>query len=327
MTDTIRWGIISTGDIASKFATGLKHVENAELVAVGSRSQEKADAFAARFQARRGHASYEALAADSEVDAVYIGTPHVFHKDNTLLCLENGKHVLCEKPFAMTAAESREMIDTAREKNLFLMEAMWTRFLPLFVRLRQMLADGTIGEIGLIAADFGFRADFDPEHRLFNPALGGGALLDVGIYPVSLVSMLYGQQPATIKSLARIGETGVDEVAAMLFGYDNGRMAQLTTATRIDTPQATVINGTEGRIRIHPPWFVADTLTLSKPGAGDVVIKEPIVGNGYNYEAEELGRCVREGRMESDIMPLDETLAIMQTLDRILAQWHVENKV
>ena len=190
-------------------------------MAVGSRTQAAADRFADEFGIPRRHASYADLAADPQVDAIYVATPHAFHRENTLLCLQNGKHVICEKPFAINAAEARTMIDTARANKLFLMEAMWTRFLPIMGEVRRLIADGAIGPMRMVQADFGFRAAFNPVHRLFDPALGGGALLDVGVYPLSLASMLLGR-PDRITAVAELGATGIDEQTGIVLGYPRG---------------------------------------------------------------------------------------------------------
>jgi predicted dehydrogenase len=318
--NTFRWGILGTGGIAAAFADGLRALDDAALVAVGSRSAAAADAFGERFGVPRRHASYAELASDPEVDAIYVATPHTFHKQNTLLCLEAGKPVLCEKPFAINAAEAAEMIAAARSRGLFLMEAMWTRFLPHIAALRELLAAGAIGEVRQLRADFSFRAEFDPRGRLFDPALGGGGLLDVGIYPISLAWMVLGA-PSRIVSMAELGATGVDEQAAMIFGYPGGQLAVLTCGTRTSSPHEGLILGSEGMIRLHEGWWHASSLTLSRSGRPDELIEPPAVGNGYNNEAAEVMRCVREGRLESDVMPLDETLAIIRSLDEVRAQW------
>lgn len=320
MSEQIRWGILGTGNIARKFAQGLQALEDAALVAVGSRSQESADRFGDQFQVPRRHASYEELVADPEVDVIYIATPHSLHKENMRLCLEAGKAVLCEKPFTINAREAREAIELARTRGLFLMEAMWTRYIPLMVELRRMLADGVIGSVRMITADFGYRARFNPQSRAFDPALGGGGLLDVGVYPISLASMILGT-PDRIASLAEIGQTGVDEQAGMVLGYPGGELAVLHTAVRTTTPQEATIMGTDGWIRIHPRWWIPDTMTIHPAGGEPQTIQVPFTGNGYNYEAAEVHRCLRAGLLESEIMPLDETLAIMETMDRIRAQW------
>lgn len=310
----IRWGILGTGNIASQFARGLRSVPDAQLIAVASRSQASADKFGDKFDVPRRHATYEALASDPDVDAVYVATPHPFHCENTLLCLDAGKAVLCEKPFALNAREAQTMIARAREKRLFLMEAMWTRFLPVIVRVRELLAAGAIGEPRMLTADFGFRADFDPHQRLFNPLLGGGALLDVGIYPVALASMIFGI-PDDITAKAHLGETGVDEQTALIFGYKGGQLALLSCAVRLDTPQEAIIMGTEGSIRIASPWWVPRSFSVVKPDKAVEVFNPPFEGNGYNYEAVEVARCINAGLLESPVMPLDESLALMRVLD------------
>jgi len=311
---------MGTGRIAGDFATGLQSLPHAALAAVGSRSAEAAAAFADRFGAARRHASYAALADDPEVDIVYVATPHPFHHANTRMCLEAGKAVLCEKPFTLNAVQARDLVALAREHRLFLMEAMWTRFLPAMVEIRRLVAEGAIGEVRLLTADFGFRKEFDPRHRLFDLALGGGALLDIGVYLASLASMVFGP-PATIRSLAHLGRTGVDEQAALILGYAGGRFAQLTATIAAATPQEATIVGDGGWIRIHPLWWKAARFTLATAGREPEPVDLPFAGNGYNYEAAEAMRCLRAGALESPAMPLDETVAIVETLDRVRAEW------
>ncbi|MFT7692526.1 MAG: dihydrodiol dehydrogenase / D-xylose 1-dehydrogenase (NADP), partial [Candidatus Latescibacterota bacterium] len=211
MTNTTRWGILGSGSIAKQFARGLADTPNAVLQSVGSRAQKSADAFADQFDIPTRHASYEALANDPEIDAIYVSTPHPFHKDNSILCLEAGKAVICEKPFAINAAEAEAVVQVARDQGVFLMEAMWSRYFPAMVKVKEWLDEGAIGDVRIVSADFGFRTGINPEGRLFNPALGGGALLDVGIYVTSFASFVLGPNPTRIQSLANIGETGVDE--------------------------------------------------------------------------------------------------------------------
>jgi predicted dehydrogenase len=320
MKDIIRWGILGTGRIAKQFSEGLKPLPDADLVAVGSRTQRSANAFGDAYDVPHRHASYAALANDADVDVIYVATPHSLHRQSSILCLETGKAVLCEKPFTINASEAQDVISLAREKGLFLMEAMWTRFLPVIVQARGLLADGAIGELRMVTADFGFRVDVDPKSRLFDPRLGGGALLDVGIYPVSLASMLFGA-PTRITGMAHLGKTGVDEQAAIILGYAEGQLAILATAVRTDTPTEVVLLGTNGRIRVHSPWYYGTTLTLSVKDHEDVTMRLPYRGNGYTHEAIEVMRCLREGKLESDTMPLDETFSIMETMDAIRAQW------
>ena len=316
---TIGWGILGPGSIAHQFATGLQSVGDAKLVAVGSRSQEKADAFADKFGAPNRHASYEALVADPAVHVIYISTPHPQHKEAAQLCLEHGKAVLCEKPFTVNAKEAEEVIASARAKDLFVMEAMWSRFFPAMAHVRKLIADGAIGEARMLQADFGFRAGVDPNSRLFNLAMAGGGLLDVGVYTVSLASMLFGT-PSDITGVAQMGETGVDEQAAISLKYPGGQVAALTTCIRINTPQEAQILGTDGSIKIHAPWWKAAKLTVSAGGKSEE-IDMPFEGHGMNYEAAEVGACLRAGKNESDILPLSETLSIMRTLDTLRGQW------
>ena len=324
MSDTFRWGIIGTGTIAGTFAQGLKSVKGAELAAVGSRRRENSEEFGDRFDIPGRYESYEELASDPSLDAVYIATPHSLHRENTILCLQSGKPVLCEKPFAINAQQAEEMIQCARDAGLFLMEAMWTRFFPAMDEVRKRLASGILGDIRMLSADFGFRAGrIDPGKRLFNPGLGGGALLDVGIYPVSLASMIFGT-PARTVSMADIGDTGVDEQSAVVFGYPEGGLAILYTAIRTATPHEAVIMGTEGRIRIHPPWWKPESMTIQLSGKDEQDITVPFRGNGYNYEAREVMECVRSAETESEVMPLDESLSIMQTMDTVRSQWNLK---
>jgi predicted dehydrogenase len=317
---TIRWGILSTGNIAHSFTRGLRAVKDAQIVAVGSRSQKSADDFGKEFNIPHRYATYEALAADPDVDAIYIGTPHPMHFENALMCIRAGKAVLCEKPFTMNARELETLIREARAHKVFLMEAMWTRFTPVMGRIRQLLSEGALGDVRMLLADFCFRADFNPKHRLFDPALGGGALLDVGIYPVSFSFMVFGA-PQELQSSATMGETGVDEIATMLFRYSNGQHAQLSCGSRVQSPMDASILGTKGMIRIAVPWWKPQQFTIQYPGKDPEVVNLPFIANGYEYEAIEVNRCLHEGMTESPIMPLDESLTIMRTLDSIRAQW------
>lgn len=320
MTHTTRWGILGSGNIAKQFARGLAETPDTVLQAVGSRAQKSADAFADQFDIPTRHASYEALANDREIDAIYVSTPHPFHKDNSILCLEAGKAVLCEKPFTINATEAEAVVQVARAKGVFLMEAMWSRYLPAMVKVKEWLDEGAIGDVRIVSADFGFRTGVNPAGRLFNPALGGGALLDVGIYVTSFASFVLGAHPTRIQSLANIGETGVDEQNTILLGYENGAMATLTSAVRTSTPHEARIIGTDGSITIPTHFWKAEKATLT---AGDRVEEIDIkpTGNGYNYEAAEVGRCLNAGLLESPTMPLDETVALMKILDAIRADW------
>lgn len=316
---TVRWGILSTGNIAHEFLEGLAGLPATKVTAVGSRSLEKANTFADKFGIPNRHGSYEALAHDPDVDIVYIGTPHPFHKDNSLLCLNAGKAVLCEKPFALNAEQAKEVIEVARAKKRFVMEAVWTLFLPHIVKLRELVSEGAIGEVRMLQADFGFRTDFDPESRLFDPALGGGALLDVGLYPLVLAQILFGP-PSEIKSFAQMSPSGVDEEASLLLRYSEGQTALLVGATRLQTPNEAFIMGSEGRIHIPHEWWRPNDLVLYKNGKQET-IKVASDRSGHSYEALEVNRCLREGATESSVMPLNATLSLMATLDEVRAQW------
>jgi predicted dehydrogenase len=318
---SIRWGIIGAGSISRDFAQGLATLPDAELVAVASRSEDSAKTFAADIgQPLKTYGSYQAIADDPEIDAVYIGTLHSSHKANAMTCLEAGKAVLCEKPFTINAKEAEEVIRVARTKKVFLMEAMWTRFFPLMDKLRELLAENAIGDLQMLHADFGYRTNIKPSKWPFQLEHGGGSLLDVGIYPLSLASHLLGQ-PARMTGLARLGATGIDENAAMVLGYDTGALAVLSSSFNTETPQHAILLGSSGRIHIHTPWWKPSSLTLTRSGQAPETIERPFESNGYQFEAAEVIRCLREGQLESDLMPLDETLSIMQTMDELRAQW------
>jgi predicted dehydrogenase len=316
--ERVRWGIAATGGIARRFAQDLVHVPDAELVAVGSRSRESAETFGAAHGARHRHASYEDLAADPDVDAVYVATPHSRHRDDTLLFLEAGKAVLCEKPFALTKVEAVEMVAAARSRRVFLMEGMWSRFLPAWVELRSLVAAGAIGELRLVTASFAFQMSVDPRHRLFDLNLGGGALLDLGVYPVTLASMLLGA-PERVAALAHLGETGVDEQTGAVLSFPNGALAIVHSAIRTNTPITALVAGSDGSITVPPVFHMAEALEVSGPG-GDQRIECPIRGNGLHYQVLEVNRCLREGKLESSVMTLDGSLSVMETLDRIRGQ-------
>lgn len=321
MADTIRWGILSTGNIAKKFAEGLKGADNGELVAVGSRSQASADAFGDQFDVPRRHPSYEALAADPEVDAIYVATPHPFHKENTILCLEAGKAVLCEKPFAINAKDAQAMIDCAKANKVFLMEAMWTQCLPAVQQAKAWLRDGTIGSLQMVEADFGFRCGGDPESRLMAPKLGGGGLLDVGVYTIAMACAAFADAPDRVSGLAHIGETGVDEWAAMTLGWPSGGLAKLACGVRCNLAHDCELRGTEGLIEIPGFWHATKAVMKFYGDREDVVFEEPFRANGYEYEAMEVGRCLQAGKLESDIVPHSITLTVLKAMDALRGQW------
>lgn len=315
----IRWGIIGTGGIASTFAGDLKLLPDAELVAVGSRSQESADRFGERFEVARRYTSYEQLVADSGVDAVYVSTPHPMHHSAALLAIRAGKAVLVEKPFTINAAEARELVNEARSRGTYLMEAMWTRFLPHIVKIRELLAEGRLGDVRSVLADHGQWFTQNAEHRLFAPELGGGALLDLGIYPISFASMIFGQ-PTKITAVSDQAFTGVDAQTSVLLQYEQGQQAVLFTSLETRSPNWAAINGTEARIEIDGIFYAPSNFKVIHRD-GDVerfdVAHE---GHGLRHQAAEVGRCLRAGHTESEILTLDETVAIMEILDEVRRQ-------
>ena len=316
----VRWGIIAPGKIAHDFAHDFQFVKYGELKAVASRSQDRADSFAAQYGIAKAYGSYAELYADKDIDAIYVATPHTFHHENTTDALNNDKAVLCEKPFAVNESEVKLMIDKATEKNCFLMEAMWTRFLPVTLKVREWIADGKIGEVRSVAADFGFYSTIDPESRIFNIDLAGGALLDVGVYPIAYAAMILGNEPEDIVTTVSMGETGVDEQNASILKYQNGATAIVQSAVRLRTPHKALICGTEGRIEV-PTFWQATTATLSVNGQEPETYDAPHKVNGYEYEAMEVGRCMRKGLMESPTMPHSDSVGIIRIMDAIRSQW------
>jgi predicted dehydrogenase len=320
VTDHLRWGILGTGSIAASFAGDLQLLDEHRLVAVGSRRQSTADDFAARFDAPHPHGSYEELCADPDVDVVYVSTPHPFHAHDALLAIHAGKHVLCEKPFAMNADEATQVITAARHRGVFCMEAMWTRFLPHMRRIRQLLDARTLGDVRTVTADHGPRfLPPNPAFRLYAPELGGGALLDLGIYPVSFASYVLGS-PNQVTAASDPTRTGVDAQTSAVLQYAGGAHAVLTTTLGAATPNRAAVTGTEGRIEIDRVWYQPTSFTLHTLSGTAQHFAEPRIGQGLRYQAAEVGRCLRDGLLESPIMPLDESLSIMTTMDEIRRQ-------
>lgn len=309
-----RWGIISTGQIAHQFARGLQVLADAKLQAVGSRSQANAEAFGDQYNIPARYDSYEALVNDPAVDVVYIGTPHPFHHENILLSLHAGKHVLCEKPLTMNATQARACISLAREKGLFLMEGVWMRFIPAIVQLRRWMQEGVLGRVRSIHADFSVTLPFDPQSRVFKHALGGGALLDVGIYPINFATMILGL-PQHVDSQLYMGETDVDYYGNMRLHYQAAD-ALLSVSIVHDGPCNAYVIGSEGYVSVPREFWNPQGLTLHRKGAAPQTRDLPY-SNGLHYEAADVQACIHAGKMESSIMPLDETLAIMQVMDEI----------
>jgi predicted dehydrogenase len=318
MVDRIRWGIAGTGGIAAAFARDLALLPDAEIVAVGSRSQGAADAFADTFGIPHRHVGYEALAADPDVDAVYVAVPHTGHCEATLAAIAEGKAVLCEKPFSLNAAEAEQMVAAARAAGTFLMEAMWVRFLPHFALVRKLIADGRIGQVRAVVADRGDILSADESHRVLNLDLGGGTLLDLGIYPVSFASMVTGGHlPDRVEAVAAFAATGADAQTSMVLGYPGGAHAVITTTLSSRSPNAVSVTGTEGRIVLPRAWGRTSPVELTLLDGTVESTELPHQGHGLRHQAGELGRCLRAGLTESPVIPLDETLSVMRTLDLV----------
>ncbi|WP_374362194.1 Gfo/Idh/MocA family protein [Pseudoduganella danionis] len=318
----IRWGILGTGKIAKAFAAALQITPGAKLVAVASRSMESAAPFAQEFGAERAHGSYQALADDPEVDVIYIATPHPMHHENALLCLNGGKAVLVEKSFTMNRRQAEEVIALARSKKLFVMEAMWTRFIPAMVEAKRIIDSGEIGVPANVSADFGFTANFGPEHRVFNPVLGGGALLDLGIYPLSMAAFFLGPVTA-VQAQAEVTDSGVDMQTVFTLKHQQGGVSACSCSLRSRSPTELIISGTKGYLRLHDRFHNTSTLSVvlvDGSSRSERTVQLPITGNGYTHEAQEVGRCLRAGLIESPVMSHEETLAIMGTLDEIRRQ-------
>ena len=320
MTSPIRWGIAGTGDIARQFAEDLPHAPNAVLHAVASRREDTARQFADTHGIPSIRVGYEALAADPDVDAVYIASPHTQHMENALLFLKAGKAVLCEKPMGVNEGQVQAMIDTATQHNVFLMEAMWTWFFPVIAKVRELVRGGAIGEVRLVTASFCFTVPFDAGSRLFDPNFAGGALLDVGIYPIALAQWVYETEPEEVSGIARIGSTDVDEVNSFTLKYPGGGLASLSSAIQTYQPEDAIIAGSEGYIRIQPPFYQPDSLTVVR-GDHEETHHLPRKGLGYHLEAAHVGQCLQQGLTESPVVTHDASLKLIRTMDRIRAHW------
>ena len=324
MNAEIRWGIVGPGRIADSVLPDFAHVPDARPVAVASRSQERADAFAARHGLERAHGSYEAILADPEVDVLYVATPHPQHHAVALAALRAGKALLVEKSFTATTAGAQEVVDLARETGVFVMEAMWTRFQPAVVALRELIADGAIGEVRSVQADLGVTREYDPADRLFDLALGGGALLDLGVYVVSFAQMLLGT-PERVVAAGSLFPSGADAEASLLFDYGDGRSATLMTSLRNALPGQARVFGTAGWIDILPRFHHPDTIVLHRAGAEPETITRRPIGAGYAHELIEVTEGVRAGRSESAVMPLADTLAVQTLLGEAAEQLGVRH--
>ncbi len=314
----VRWGILGTGNIARKFTEDLLLTGDHVVAAVGSRAFDRAEDFAADYEIGRPYGSYEDLAADGSLDVVYVATPHSGHLGAARLCLLAGRPVLVEKPFTVTAAETADLIALAAGQGLFAMEAMWTRCFPLIREVAGLVRGGAIGRVTAIQADFAGGPGYEPENRLWNPALGGGALLDIGVYPISFGSMLLGE-PDQVRALSAPAPTGVDANTAVIARYSGGAVGLYHCGLWAPSPGGATITGTGGRITVGPPFYRPERFTIQRGEEQPETRTLARYGRGYTYEAIEVGRCLRAGLTESPLMPLAETLSVMRTLDAVRA--------
>jgi predicted dehydrogenase len=314
--NTIRWGILGTGRIARIFATALKEVDNTEIKAIGSRHIETAKKFSSDFNIEKAYGSYEEVAKDNDIDVLYIATPHNLHYENTMMGLENNKHVLCEKPFGINGKEARQMISKAHEKNLFLMEALWSRFLPNIIKTKEIIDSGEIGKIKLLTSYFAFKSTQKPEQRHFNIDLCGGSLLDIGIYNVFLSLFLLGK-PKDFFATAGLSKSGIDNSSSYTFKYDDDTLAVMFSSFIAETPTIAEIHGEKGKIFLEHRWFCPGSIKITSEEGKEKIISFDFKGNGYNYEADEVVKCIQAGKTQSDKMSWDASLELIDMLDAI----------
>ena len=314
--DLFKWGIIGPGRIAHRFAKAFAVIDDVVVHAVASRDRKRADEFAGTYQASRVYDSYANLAEDPEVDAIYIATPHRFHFENTMTCLDAGKPVLCEKPLTVNALEAKKLIDTSRDKKVFLMEALWTRYLPVYQEIRRWLDDGLIGEVKLLTSTFSFRVPRNLEDRLLNHELAGGALLDIGVYNIAISQWAYQRNPQSFTAWSFLGKTNVDEMTTVHLHYENDAVSQFTAGLLVNGVNDFFIYGADGYIRIHPMFWDATRATLAT-SEREVTLTKPYRATGFEYQVEEATKCIREGSLESPRMTHADTLANMSLMDQI----------
>ncbi|MDA3811617.1 MAG: Gfo/Idh/MocA family oxidoreductase [Spirochaetaceae bacterium] len=321
MKQTIKWGIIGCGEIANKFAESASGIDSVEVVAAASRTPGKAESFARKHSIKSYYSDYIQILNNDEVDAIYIATTHNFHYKNAKQVLESNKSILCEKPFTVNSREMKILIDMAKSRKLFMMEAMWTRFLPVMVQIRTWLAEEKIGKIKQIRATFGFLFPSEPTHRLLNLKLAGGALLDAGIYPLSFANMVMREKPVEIKALGEIGQTGVDEQSSYIFKYKSGCLAFLNSTVNAPVDSKAEIIGSKGKIIIPKDFLGAQNVILHLIDHEPVEFKLPFdEKTGFKYEIEAASESIRSGLLENETMPLSDTLQLQETIDVIKSQ-------
>ncbi len=313
---TIKWGILSTGWIAHKFTKALQAADHSEIYAVGSRSLQSARKFADEFRIPKAYGSYEELVSDPAVDVIYVATPHNLHLENTLLALDHQKNVLCEKPMGVNLKETKTMIAKARENKLFLMEAMWSRFLPNIIKTKELVDSGEIGKVKLLTAFFSMKSENGPEHRHYNLELCGGTILDTGIYNVFLSLLLLGK-PKAFSAIAGLSEQGGDNSCSYTFKYDNDTLAVMYSSFLANTPIIAEIHGEKGKIFLEHLWFCPGKVLVTYNDGREKVFDFAVKNNGYECEAEEVSRCILAGQTESSLMTWNDSIQLVTMLDAI----------
>lgn len=319
MKQPVRWGILGPGKIADKFASAFSQVPEAKLYAVASRDEQRGKAFAEKFNIPKTYSSYDQLLADPLIDIVYVATPHTFHHEQTLLCLNNKKAVVCEKPLTLSAKQTLELVAAAQANNTFLMEGMWARFFPALIKVLDLIEQDSIGEIKFLRADFGFAAPHDLDHRVFNLTLGGGAQLDVGVYPLFL-ALLIGGVPNTIQAVSKLAVTGADETTVAQLNFENGIIAHILSSVVADTPKQAEIFGSKGSITLETPWHKSQEVRLKKNNEELETFQFPFEGVGFHYELRHATECIQMGLKESKLMPLSLSIQMAKAADEILRQ-------
>lgn len=312
----IKWGILGTGRIAKTLATALKIVPNSELYAVGSRTETKAREFATEFNIPNAYGSYEELVSNPDIDVIYIATPHHLHLQNTLLALNHNKHVLCEKPLGVNQNEVKTLIEKANEKNLFLMEALWSRFLPNIIKTKELIEADAIGEVKLMTAAFCFKSQNGPEHRHFNIDLCGGTILDIGIYNIFLSLLLFGK-PQQITSVAGLSPQGGDNSSSYVFKYENDMLAVMYSSFLANEPTVATIHGSKGKIVLEHKWFCPGSVKVLYEDGSNQVFDFEVESNGYQLEAQEVVKCILSGKTQSDLWSLNDSLQLVSVMDSI----------
>lgn len=316
MSRRFNWGILGAGKIAKKFASDLKLLPNANLYAIGSKSQERANEFASQFGFEKAYGSYEEFASDPDIDIVYIASRHVGHYPDSLLCLNQGKAVLCEKPVAINQNQFERMIAVAKEKKVFFMEALWTKFIPSFIKCKEIITSGEIGEVKLIESDFCFNPPYNPKARLFDPYLGGGALLDVGIYPL-FFALEIGSEITDLRALAKLDENGIDSTCTIILSHELEEQSVLSTSVVTPGRVESIVHGSKGMVRLNKWWHTPTSVDLMLDDKESLHLTFDEPGFGYQYEAVEVMKCIEAGKQESELWSWEHSRKLISLLDRV----------